>query len=148
MATLLEMANQIVSAHAQTTPMTTAEILAEIQKIHSVLLALDAGVSTSHEGIIGAGEPAPTLTLKQAFRTNEVVCMICGKGMKSLARHLTTVHQMKPNDYRKQFSIPKSQKLMSKVCAAKRKEVAATMDLVGNLEKARAARKGNVVKGK
>ena len=147
MATLLEMANNIVSAHAQTTPMTTAEILAEIQKVHSVLQALDAGVSTSQEGIIE--EPAaPTLTLKQAFRTNEVVCIICGKGMKSLARHLTTVHQMKPSEYRKQFNIPKTQKLMSKVCAAKRKEVAATMDLVGNLEKARAARMGNMAVAK
>ncbi len=136
MATLLEMAQQIVSAHAQTTKMTTTELLAEIQKIHSVLQSLDSGGPVTEESV-----EAPTLTLKQAFRTNEVICIICGKGMKSLARHLTTVHQIKPNEYRKQFNIPKTQKLMSKACAAKRKEVAAGMDLVGNLEKARAARK-------
>ena len=148
MATLLEMANQIVSAHALTTHMTTTELLAEIQKIHSVLQALDAGVSSPDGGIIEVAEPAPNLTLKQAFRTNEVVCMICGKGMKSLARHLTTVHQMNPNDYRKQFNIPKTQKLMSKTCAARRKEVAAGMDFTGNLEKARAARLGNIAVAK
>ena len=142
MATLLEMANQIVSAHAQTTPMTTTELLAEIQKIHSVLLSLDSGVPVSEEPV----ETPTLITLKQAFRTNEVFCMICGKGMKSLARHLTTVHQIKPNEYRKQFNIPKTQKLMSKACAAKRKEVAAGMDLAGNMEKARAARLRNVVK--
>jgi hypothetical protein len=37
---------------------------------------------------------------------------------------------------------------MSKAYAAKRKEIAAGMDLTGNLEKARAARKGAVKKGK
>ena len=138
------MANQIVSAHAQTTPMTTTELLAEIQKIHSVLQALDVGASTSHVGIIEVEEPAPALTLRQAFRTNEVICMICGKGMQTITRHLNQTHQMKPNEYRKQFNIPKSQKLMSKAYDAKRTEIAAVVDLKGNMEKARAVRMGNI----
>lgn len=146
MATLLEMAQQIVSAHAQTTPMTTTELLDEIQKIYAVLQSLDSGALL--ETFTKESIEAP-ITLKQAFRTNEVVCMVCGKGgFKALTRHLSQTHQMKPSDYRKQFNIPKSQKLMSKACAARRKEVAAGMDLVGNLEKARAARKGVVKKGK
>ena len=74
MATLLEMANNIVSAHALTTPMTTTELLAEIQKVHAVLQALDAGTPATEEPV-----EAPTLTLKQAFKTNEVICMLCGK---------------------------------------------------------------------
>ena len=147
MATLLELAQQIVSAHAQTTPMATTEFLAEIQKIYAVLQSLDSGAPV--ETFTKESVEAPILTLKQAFKTNEVVCMVCGKGgFKALTRHLSQTHQMKPTDYRKQFSIPKTQKLMSKVCAARRKEVAAGMDLVGNLEKARAARKGVVKKGK
>jgi predicted transcriptional regulator len=56
--------------------------------------------------------------------------MICGKGgMKTLTRHLNQAHQMKPAQYRKEFKIPKSQPLMSKSYAAKRKEIAAVMDL-------------------
>ena len=140
MATLLEMANNIVSAHAQTTPMTTTEILAEIQKVYAVLQSLDSGIPVSEEPV-----ETPTLTLKQAFKTNEVICMICGKGMKTLTRHLNQAHQTKPSAYRKQFNIPKTQKLMSKGYAAKRKEIAAGMDLGGNLEKARAARTSNIV---
>ena len=145
MATLLEMAQQIVSAHAQTTPMTTTELLAEIQKVHAALQALEAGtpIDASIE------EPASTLTLRQAFRKDEVVCMVCGKGgFKVLTKHLSQTHQMKPTEYRNLFNIPKSQKLMSKSYAANRMEIAAGMDLVGNLEKARAARKGVVKKGK
>ena len=143
MATLLEMAQQIVSAHAQTTKMTITELLAEIQQIHSVLQSLDSGAPATEESI-----EAPTLTLMQAFRTNEVICMICGKGMKTLTRHLNQAHQMKPGQYKTQFGIPKSQKLMSKSYTARRKEIAAVTDLGANLEKARAARVGNVQKSK
>ena len=66
--------------------------------------------------------------------------------MKTLTRHLNQTHQLKPAQYRKQFSIPKTQPLMSKAYAAKRKEIAAGMDLGANLEKARAARQTRLQK--
>jgi predicted transcriptional regulator len=145
MATLLEMAQQIVSAHATKTPMTTTELISEIQKVHAVLQELETGApveTPSEESAI------PTLTIRQAFKTNEVVCMICGKGMKLLTKHLSQTHQMKPAAYRKEFNIPKTTPLMSKAYAIRRKEISAGLDLTGNLEKARAARKGDVKKGK
>jgi predicted transcriptional regulator len=145
MASLLEMAKDIVAAHAQTTPMTTEELLAEIRKVYAALQALESG--TAEEAVISVAEEPVSLTVRQAFKANEVICMICGKGkMKSLTRHLNMTHEMKPVEYRKQFNIPKSLPLMSKGYAAKRKEIAAGMDLKSNLEKARAARKGAAVK--
>jgi hypothetical protein len=36
MATLLEMAQQIVSAHAQTTKMTTEELISEIHRVYAI----------------------------------------------------------------------------------------------------------------
>ena len=147
MASLLEMAQQIVTAHAATTPMTTSELLAEIQKIYTALQSLEAGEMVSES--VAEESAAPVITLKQAFRTNEVVCMVCGKGgMKTLVRHLNQAHEMKPTAYRKQFGIPKTQSLMSKAYSAKRKEIAAGMDLGGNLVKARAARQINLGKSR
>ena len=145
MATLLEMVKDIVAAHAQATPMTTGELISELQKVYATLQALETGTPVPPEVAALTEEAvAPTLTLKQAFKKDEVICMVCGKGgMKVLTRHLSQVHQIKPGQYRKQFGIPKSQPLMSKSYAAKRKEIAAGMDLTGNLEKARAARQGN-----
>ena len=32
--------------------------------------------------------------------------MVCGKGMKTLKRHISTAHGLKPGQYRKQFNIP------------------------------------------
>ena len=68
--------------------------------------------------------------------------------MQTLTRHLNQAHQLKPTQYRKQFSIPKTQPLMSKAYAIKRKEIAAGMDLGANLEKARAARVQNMQQSK
>jgi predicted transcriptional regulator len=147
MANILEMVADLVAAHARTTPMTTDELLLEIKTLYKELHALDSGISS--EAVSSEEEPAPTLTIRQAFRTNEVICMICGKGgMKTLTRHLNQAHQLKPAAYRKHFNIPKATPLMSKSYAAKRKEIAAGLDLGANLEKARAARGSNVVKGK
>ena len=149
MATLLELTKDIVAAHAQTAPMTTEELLQEIQKVYATLQALEAGAPIQPEQAKIEEPATPTLTIKQAFKANEVVCMVCGKGgMQLLTRHLSLEHQMKPSQYRKQFGVPKTQPLMSKSYAAKRKEIAAGMNLGANLEKARAARQGNIAKGK
>ena len=148
MATILEMTASIVAAHAQTTALTTEEVIGELKKVYAALQAIESGTVVAED--TGTTETAaPALTIRQAFKTNEVFCLVCGKGgMKTLTRHLNQAHQLKPAQYRKQFSIPKTQPLMSKAYAIKRKEIAAGMDLGANLEKARAARKGAVLKGK
>ncbi len=51
---------------------------------------------------------------KKAFGKDKIYCMICGKGFKTLSRHLKTSHEMSANDYRKQFDIPRSQSLAAK----------------------------------
>jgi len=141
MATLLEMAKEIAEAHATTTTLGTDELIREIQLIHAVLRRLESGASSSDTPPSETLSTLPTLSVKQAFKSNEVICMICGKGgMKTLTRHLNQAHQMKPAKYRKEFDIPKSQPLMSRKYAETRKQIAARMDLAANLEKARATR--------
>ncbi len=146
MSTLVEMTKDLVVSHIKNQPLTTDELLAEIKKVYLALQSLEGGVPAALPEVeIKIEEPAPQLTLKQAFKKDEVVCMICGKGeMQTLTRHLNQAHGIKHSEYRKQFNISKSQHLMSKSYAAKRKEIAAGMDLGANLEKARAVRKGNI----
>ncbi len=148
MATLLEMTVDIVASHAGTAPMTTDEIIQELKKVYVALQSIESGGAVEVQGV-AEESTVPALTLKQAFKTNEVICMLCGKGgMKTLTRHLNQAHQLSPSQYRKQFNIPKSQSLMSKGYAQKRKEIAAGMDLGANLVKAREARQVNIQKGK
>lgn len=134
MATLVELTAQIVTAHAGSTQLTGDELMAEIEKVHASLKLIDAGVIPEAEAA------QPKLSLRQAFRKDEVVCMICGKGMKTLKRHLAKVHGLKPGEYRRQFNIPSSQPLVAKSYSESRKQDALAQGLGENLAKARAAR--------
>jgi predicted transcriptional regulator len=140
MATLVEIAAQLVSSHASNTPMTSDELLAEITKVHSALKKLEAG-----ETVEEVEEVKPALTLKEAFRKNEIVCLLCGKGgFKTLARHLSTAHGMKPGAYKKQFGIPSKQALSAKSYSESRRKMAQDRGLAENLAKAREVRMANI----
>jgi predicted transcriptional regulator len=135
---ILEMAAGIVSSHASTTPLTSEELVLEIQKVHASLKALASGQSVA---IPESEEITPAITVKQAFKKDEVICMICNKGkMKTLARHLKQVHNMKPGEYRKQFGIPSKQSLTAKSFSESRRQMAQDRGLADNLAKAREVR--------
>jgi predicted transcriptional regulator len=142
MATLLELAASIVQSHASTTEMTTDDLLQEIYKVYNTLKALE---EVKELTLAPEEEAKPAISVKDAFKRNEVICMICGKdGMKTLARHLTQVHNMKPGEYRKQFGIPKTQALAAKSFSEARKKMAQERNLAGNLAKAREVRMANI----
>src|SRR5262245_41313983 len=107
---ILELTANIVSAHASITEMSKDDLLQEIQSVFSTLQKLEGGAVTETEPPVEA--KAPSISIKKAFQADQVICMICGKGgMKTLTRHLTKVHNIKPGEYRKQFGIPRSQSL-------------------------------------
>jgi predicted transcriptional regulator len=168
MADLLELTTDIVCAHASVTEMSPDELLNELKAIHATLQALEKGekpvtIEPSTEGPKkrgrkpkGSAEPvaaekveekpsvpaAPVLTIEEAFKPDEVGCMICGKtGMKTLKRHLSTAHDLKPGKYRKQFNIPKDQPLAATDYVAKRRQAALDRGLGEKMAAARAARK-------
>lgn len=144
MANILEMTAQIVTAHAGATSLSSEEILEELKKVHAALTALESGAPT---GEPVTEEEKPTLTIRQAFKKDEVICMICGKGgMKTLTRHLSTVHDMKPREYRKQFGIPSKQPLAAKAFSEERRKAAQERGLGENLAKAREVRMANLQK--
>ena len=139
MATLVEIAGQLVAAHAAGNQLSIEELLLEIGKVHAALKKLEDG------GLIEEGvEVKAPLTVKEAFRKHEVVCMICGQGgFKTLGRHLSSSHQLKPGAYRKQFGIPSGQALSARSYSESRRQMALDRGLADNLAKARKVRMAN-----
>ena len=139
MATLTELTAEIVSAHASGSSLTSEELIKNIHAVYSTLKALEEGVTTPTTETVPT--EAPVLTIKQAFKKDEVVCMICGKsGLKILKRHLQVAHDMKPGQYRKQFNIPSSQALVAKNYSEQRKKAALDRGQGDVLAKARAVK--------
>lgn len=149
MATLVELASQIVTAQATTSPMSTEQVLNALSSIHIRLKQLESGSATAPDSVEETPEKAATITVKDAFKKNEIICMECGKGgFKTLARHLSISHNMKSGEYRKKFGIPAKQSLAAKSYSESRRQMAITGGLAQNLEKARAVRQGNLEKKK
>jgi predicted transcriptional regulator len=111
--------------------MSSDELLTEIKTVYATLSALEKGekpetIKTSAQEPNKRGRkaqepaeqraekveekpatpPAPAMTIEEAFKPDQVGCMICGKtGMKTLKRHLAAAHDLKPGKYRKHNSV-------------------------------------------
>lgn len=144
MATLLEMAADIVAAHASTTNMSKEELVSELSDVYNALNTLEKGEVVDTEE---ATQEGPAVSRKKAFGKDKIYCMICGKGMKTLSRHLKTAHSMTASEYRKQFDIPRTQSLAAKNYSETRRQMAIDRGLGEKLAKARAA-KGSKAKKK
>lgn len=140
--TLLEMATEIVASHASTTAMSKEDLIAEIASVYQVLAALEKGETVQVE----VEEAKPAISAKKSIGKNAITCLICGKAMKTLTRHLKTAHDLKPGQYRKQFGIPSSQSLAAKSYSESRRQMAIERGLGEGLAKARAARVAKAAK--
>ena len=67
MATLLEMAAEIVAAHASTTPMSKEELIQEIAELHKALSSLEKGEEIGGEAVVEETSAGPVVTRKKAF---------------------------------------------------------------------------------
>jgi predicted transcriptional regulator len=136
--TLVELAVSIVSSNAAMSKLTGEELTKEIQKVYATLAKLESPEAAPAEN-------APAMPVKKAFQSDQVCCLICGKtGMKTLTRHLSQTHGMKPGEYRRTFGIPSSQPLTARKFSEERKKMAQERGLADNLAKARAVRAANV----
>jgi predicted transcriptional regulator len=140
MSNLTELTAQIIAARAAKKDMSTEELQHEMQMIYTFLKGIESGetpVTATTE--TPAEESKPQLTIKRAFKKDEVICMICNKGFKTLKRHLTLAHDLKPGEYRKQFNIPSTQSLAAKSYSDSRRQMALDKGLGAGLVKFRAS---------
>lgn len=146
MKSLLELVTEIVSSHASNTTMTTEQLVQELQTVHNALKNLESGQPADQPAVQPAEEPGkPAITVKQAFKKDEIICMVCGKGgFKTLKKHLTNAHELTPGQYRKQFGIKSSQKLAARSFSESRRKAAEERGMTAILAKAREKRMANL----
>lgn len=141
---LLQLTADIVASHASMNEMGQEDLLGEIDLVYGKLANLAGGVVSEIVEVAPEVEESAALTpavpLAAAFSDEKVFCMVCGKGMKTLKRHLFTSHGMTPRGYRKAFGIPTKTQLVSKNYSETRKQMAKDLKLADRLVGARAAR--------
>lgn len=81
-----------------------------------------------------------SVSQKEAFGDDHVICLICGKEMKTLTRHIKAAHNLKPGQYRKKFGISASQALSAKTLSENSRKKAIDRGQSDKLAAARAAK--------
>ncbi len=107
--------------------------------IYSFLKGVETGDVPSTQAPAEEAKPQK-INFKQYFKKDEVVCLICNKGFKTLKRHLAIAHDLKPGAYRKQFNIPAKYKFVATAYSEQRKKDALDRGQGEILAKARAVR--------
>jgi predicted transcriptional regulator len=90
------------------TELTPKELVNEIKCIYALLSSIDAAEATekTRGKTIEAGEVQnPKIPLKDIVKAKYVVCLECGKKLKTLRFHLHKAHGLKPKEYFRRFGL-------------------------------------------
>jgi predicted transcriptional regulator len=104
----LNLTAQIVMAHASMTELTPKELVDEIKCIYALVSTIDDETAAGKPGrkdIEADAVKKPSIPLKDIIRAKYVVCLECGKKLKTLKFHLRKAHGLKPKEYFQRFGL-------------------------------------------
>jgi predicted transcriptional regulator len=93
-----KLTTEIVVAYVSTNTIAVAD-LGDL--IGAVSRALDALGREEPEPV----RPEPAVPVRRSIQPDHLVCLVCGKRLKTIRRHLSIVHQLTPEAYREQFGL-------------------------------------------
>ena len=121
----IELAADLVSAFVSNNSVPAAELPALISTVHDALTKVANG-STQQP----IEEPkAPAVPIKKSVQPDFIVCLEDGKRFKSLKRHLRTVYDLTPDQYRAKWGLARDYPMVAPNYAAARSELARQMGL-------------------
>lgn len=126
---VLKLTAQIVMSHASMSELTPEELVEEIKEVYGVLSCLEAASIPEELITEKAGEAGmvktPPVPLKDIVKAKYVVCLECGKKMKTLKTHLRKAHNLMPKEYFQRFGLdPKKFPLVCKDYSEQRSKMA------------------------
>jgi len=98
-ADVLELTAQIVSAHVSNNLVHSDALPALIQDVYRTLA--DVG-----RELAPLDRPQPAVAVRKSVFPDHIVCLEDGKKLKMLKRHLKTVYNMTPDQYRERWGLP------------------------------------------
>ncbi len=110
---------------------------------------LPALIGSLHEAVakLESGEEIrePAVPIDKSVKRNEIICLECGKGQKTLKRHLSSGHGVTAEEYRARGGLDRDYPLVAPNYAKQRSDIAKKLGLG---RKPGAGRKSGAVKPK
>lgn len=128
---VLRLTAQIVISHASMSELTPKELVEEIKDIHNLLSSLEGEIlaeitaAAPGKGKEGVVVKKPSIPLEDIVKEKYVVCLECGKKMRTLKAHLRKAHKLVPAEYYRQYGLdPKKFPLVCKEYSEQRRKLA------------------------
>lgn len=99
MSEVLEMTTEIVSAYVSNNTVEALGLPALIESVHHALLARSSGSAAP------AANAEPAVSVKKSVAADHIVCLDCGRKLKTLKRHLKADHDLSPGEYRAKWGL-------------------------------------------
>jgi predicted transcriptional regulator len=125
----LKLTIDVVASHASMTELSTKELVDEIKEVYNVLASLEGGAvipeAMAPEKAPENGVKKPSIPLKEIVTQKHVVCLECGKKMRTLKAHIKKAHKLTPKDYCQMYGLdPKKYPLVCKEYSKQRSKMA------------------------
>ncbi|MGD0970169.1 MAG: MucR family transcriptional regulator [Desulfobaccales bacterium] len=127
---ILKITAEIITSHASMSELSPAELVEEIKEVYNVLSSLEGGkvipeIMAPKKGEGSAEVKKPSIPLKDIVTQKHVVCLECGKKMRTLKSHIRKAHGLMPKEYFKRFALdPKKYPLVCKEYSKQRSKMA------------------------
>jgi len=107
---MLKLTAEIVISHASMSELSPQELVEEIKDVYNALSSLEGGpviseAMASEKGVEAEEVRKPPIPLKDIVKEKYVVCLECGKKLRTLKAHLRTAHNLQPQEYFKRFGL-------------------------------------------
>jgi predicted transcriptional regulator len=119
---LLQLAADIVSAHASNNPLSADQLPGLIQQVFSTLAMVQQSTAAPPR-------PEPSVSVRASVHQDHLVCLDCGKHFSMLKRHLMRDHQLTPEQYRQRWQLSASYPVVAPAYAKTRSALAKKIGL-------------------
>jgi predicted transcriptional regulator len=118
---LLEMTAELAKSYVANNPLSSGELPDLIRQIHQSL--------TTAGGEAEAPKPEPAISVRRSIKKDQIICIECGKGHKTLKRHLRTAHDLTADEYRQRWNLPHDYPVVAPDYAEQRSKLAKKIGL-------------------
>jgi len=120
---ILELTTSIVAAHVSNNVVAVQDLPKLIREVYTSLSQVQQGGQESQE------RPTPAVPIKKSVTPDYIICLEDGKKLKMLKRHLKTVYDMTPEEYREKWGLPSDYPMVAPNYAKQRSRLAKEIGL-------------------
>lgn len=120
---MMKMTSRIVEAHLNNNQLPVSEVPGLIDSVYSKLAEIH-GIST-----VDHNAPVPATPIEKSVTDDYLICLEDGRKLKMLKRHLGSVFNMTPDEYREKWGLPSDYPMVAPNYALKRQELAKKIGL-------------------